>query len=159
MSSPLLIPPWTPPELFVFVRILPSRISNGSLCCEPASAQRQSVQEETNHVFEIRIRAVCNGSADHHVILPTESKLIRVEKGERETTATFGDRRWVFPNEDCILLSVANTTAELLGKCFAERLLHELANLCQPSPYQLTVRVEENFGQWAGCTIHPLPLE
>src|SRR5437899_182211 len=35
MSSPLLIPPCTPPELFVLVRIFPSRISNGSLCCEP----------------------------------------------------------------------------------------------------------------------------
>src|SRR6266566_3683904 len=35
MSSPLLIPPCTPPELFVAVRIFPPRISNGSLCSEP----------------------------------------------------------------------------------------------------------------------------
>ena len=92
-------------------------------------------------------------SLDHHVVLPTQSKLIRVEKGERETTAAFEDRRWVFPNEDCVLLPVANTTAELLGKWFAERLLAELRERSQPTPAQLTIRVEENFGQWAGCTI------
>src|SRR6478735_3354888 len=37
MSSPLLMPPCTPPELFVTVRILPARISNASLCCEPCT--------------------------------------------------------------------------------------------------------------------------
>jgi hypothetical protein len=34
-SSPLLIPPCTPPELFVVVRIFSSRTSKGSLCSEP----------------------------------------------------------------------------------------------------------------------------
>ena len=29
------MPPCTPPELFVVVRILPARVSNASLCCEP----------------------------------------------------------------------------------------------------------------------------
>ena len=95
-------------------------------------------------------------SLDHHVILPTESRLIRVLKGEHETTATFENRRWVFPNEDCVHLSLPNTTAELLGKYIAERLLAELNERGHPTPEQLTVRVEENFGQWAGCTIRPL---
>src|ERR1043166_3680040 len=35
ISSQLLIPPCTPPELFVVVRTLSSRTSNGSLCSEP----------------------------------------------------------------------------------------------------------------------------
>ena len=35
MSSPLLIPPCTPPELFVVVRTFSSRTSKGSLCSEP----------------------------------------------------------------------------------------------------------------------------
>ena len=35
MFSPLLIPPCPPPERFVAVRTLPSRISKESLCSEP----------------------------------------------------------------------------------------------------------------------------
>ena len=96
-------------------------------------------------------------SLDHHVLLPTQSQLIKVEKSDRETTAAFADRRWVFPNEDCVLLPVPNTTAELLGKWIAERLLEELTTKGHPTPTQLTVRVEENFGQWAGCTLQPRP--
>lgn len=94
-------------------------------------------------------------SLDHHVLLPTQSELIKVSKGDRETTAAFADRRWVFPNEDCVLLPVPNTTAELLGKWFAERLNEELFSGKHPTPSQLTVRIEENFGQWAGCTLKP----
>jgi 6-pyruvoyltetrahydropterin/6-carboxytetrahydropterin synthase len=98
-------------------------------------------------------------SLDHYVVLPTQSELIHVAMGERETIASFEDRRWVFPNEDCVLLPVANTTVELLGNWIAARLLDELTNCGQPLPEQLTVRVEENFGQWAGCTLHPRPRE
>ena len=96
-------------------------------------------------------------SLDHHVLLPTQSQLIKVEKGERETTAAFEDRRWVFPNGDCVLLPLPNTTAELLGNWFAVRLLDELSTGGHPTPEQLTIRMEENFGQWAGCTLHPRP--
>ena len=41
---------------------------------------------------------------DHHVILPTEHQQIKVVASEREVVATFEDRRWVFPREDCVLL-------------------------------------------------------
>ena len=47
---------------------------------------------------------------DHHVILPTEHQQIKVVASEREVVATFEDRRWVFPREDCVLLPVTNTT-------------------------------------------------
>ncbi len=52
---------------------------------------------------------------DHYVLLPTEHPQIRVEDNGREVTATFADRRWVFPSGDCRLLPVANTTSELLA--------------------------------------------
>src|SRR3954447_647308 len=34
---------------------------------------------------------------DHHVLLPTGHPRIRVEDDGREVTATYGERRWVFP--------------------------------------------------------------
>lgn len=117
--------------------------------------------DENHYVFDfIALRdaaAKIALSLDHHVILPTESQLIRVTKGNRETTAEFGDKRWVFPNVDCVLLPMPNTTAELLGKWFADRLLEELKARGGVTPHELRVSIEENFGQWAGCTIRPQP--
>jgi 6-pyruvoyltetrahydropterin/6-carboxytetrahydropterin synthase len=117
--------------------------------------------DENHYVFDfIALRdaaAKIALSLDHHVILPTESQLIRVSKGNRETTVVFEDKRWVFPNEDCVLLPMPNTTAELLGKWFADRLLDELKAKGGVTPLELRVSIEENFGQWAGCTIRPQP--
>ena len=117
--------------------------------------------DENHYVFDfIAIRdaaAKIALSLDHHMLLPTQSQLIHVTKGERETTAQFENKRWVFPNEDCVLLPMPNTTAELLGKWFAERLFEELKKKCGVTPHELKVSVEENFGQWAGCTIRPQP--
>jgi 6-pyruvoyltetrahydropterin/6-carboxytetrahydropterin synthase len=61
-------------------------------------------------------------SMDHYVLLPTNHPQIRVTDDGREVTATFGERRWVFPSGDCQLLPVANTTAELLAKHIGEQL-------------------------------------
>ena len=60
------------------------------------------------------------------MLLPTSHPLIRVAAGDHEVEATFEDRRWVFPRGDCVLLPVANTTAELLARYLGTRLLDEL---------------------------------
>ena len=46
-------------------------------------------------------------------------------------TATFADRRWVFPSGDCRLLPVANTTAELLAAYIGEPLAGGSGRRCQ----------------------------
>ena len=38
----------------------------------------------------------------------------------------YQDREWTFPHEDCVLLPIANTTAELLGRYIGQRLLEVL---------------------------------
>ena len=86
---------------------------------------------------------------DHHVILPTKHQQIKVVASEREVVATFEDRRWVFPREDCVLLPVTNTTAELLAKYLGEQLLAEVASLGCAQPERLSIAVDENNGQWA----------
>jgi len=90
---------------------------------------------------------------DHHMLLPTEHPAIHVAADERDVTVTFEDRRWVFPRGDCVLLPVANTTAELLARYLGHRLLDALQARTGTRWPRLTVAVEENFGQWGVCEL------
>ncbi len=90
---------------------------------------------------------------DHRVLLPTEHPAIRVEADEREVVARFEDRRWVFPREDCVLLPIANTTAELIARWIGCELLHAFGDESKRHLSSLTIEVEENFGQWAICRL------
>ncbi len=67
---------------------------------------------------------------DHRMLLPTEHRTIgvveQVVEQEEEVVVTHGERRWVFPRGDCVLLPVANTTAELLARYLGEN-YHRLA--------------------------------
>jgi 6-pyruvoyltetrahydropterin/6-carboxytetrahydropterin synthase len=90
---------------------------------------------------------------DHHVLLPTESRHIHVSAADNQVTARFAERTWSFPAEDCVLLPVANTTAELLGRWIGTELLAALTVAGQTSIPRLRVHVEENFGQWATCEL------
>ena len=87
---------------------------------------------------------------DHHVLLPTKHRQIAVHADEREVTATFESRRWVFPREDCVLLPVENTTAEEIANWIATRLRDVVRG---QNIETIQVEVEENFGQWAICEL------
>jgi len=85
---------------------------------------------------------------DHYVLLPTEHPRLRVEDNGREVTATFADRRWVFPSGDCRLLPMANTTAELLAAYIGEQLLAALGD--QAAQIEcLQIELDECDGQVA----------
>jgi 6-pyruvoyltetrahydropterin/6-carboxytetrahydropterin synthase len=83
---------------------------------------------------------------DHYVLLPTSHPQIRVEDSGREVTATFEDRRWVFPTGDCRLLPVANTTAELLARYIGQRLLSDLGPAAAKIS-RLQIELDECDGQ------------
>jgi len=83
---------------------------------------------------------------DHYVLLPTSHPQIRVEDNGKEVTATFEDRRWVFPSGDCRLLPVANTTAELLATYIGKRLMELLGNAAGKIE-RLQIEVDECDGQ------------
>ena len=89
---------------------------------------------------------------DHHMLLPTEHPLIKVRPGEREVEVSFEDRRWVFPREDCRLLPITNTTAELLAAYLGRRLIERLQAKLNWRPGRLAIEVDENQGQWGRCT-------
>ncbi len=90
---------------------------------------------------------------DHHVLLPTEHPQIQVAVQEHEIEATFEDRRWVFPRGDCILLPIANTTAELLARYLGMELLERLEKRTGARPQRLVIGVDENEGQWGICEL------
>jgi 6-pyruvoyltetrahydropterin/6-carboxytetrahydropterin synthase len=89
---------------------------------------------------------------DHRVLLPTQHPTIKVVEHESEIVATYGERRWQFPAGDCVLLPVANTTAELLARYIAGKLLAALAGRTPTPPTRLEVAVDECDGQWGVFT-------
>ena len=103
-------------------------------------ALRDAVLEETN-------------ALDHHVILPRDHAEIKLASDDRETTATFRDRRWVFPIEDCIVLPVINTTAEEIARVLAERVKQRTKDAFGDALTWIEVAVDENNGQWGVCRI------
>ncbi len=135
---------------------------NGNICERlhghnwRVAAELTGPLDENSYVFDfIALRDALQAivlELDHRVLLPTEHPAIRITATDREVEATFEDRRWIFPIEDCVLLPVANTTAELIARWIGQRL--------QPTVKQKTgganvsllqIEVEENFGQWAIC--------
>ncbi len=61
---------------------------------------------------------------------------------------TFEEKRWVFPADDCILLSIPNTTTELLARHIGERLIADMGRRLTQNATQLRIGVDENNGQW-----------
>ncbi len=95
---------------------------------------------------------------DHRMLLPTGNRCLRVTTGpgpagRSETTVTFRDRRWVFPADECVLLPVANTTAEWIARWIGGELRGLLAARGLPAPAVLRVEVDECLGQSAVCEL------
>jgi 6-pyruvoyltetrahydropterin/6-carboxytetrahydropterin synthase len=86
---------------------------------------------------------------DHRVLLPSEHPAIRVSDDGREVGVTFARRRWVFPSADCLLLPIANTTAELLAQYIGRGLLDGLTSRGLARPELVRLEVEESVGQRA----------
>jgi 6-pyruvoyltetrahydropterin/6-carboxytetrahydropterin synthase len=90
---------------------------------------------------------------DHRVLLPTQHPTIKVTAGEREVEARHGDRRWLFPRGDCVLLPVANTTTELLAQVVARRLAADLQARLGHVPERMSVEIDDCFGHVAVCEL------
>jgi 6-pyruvoyltetrahydropterin/6-carboxytetrahydropterin synthase len=86
---------------------------------------------------------------DHRMLLATRNRHIVVEPSPPGVRVQYRDRLWLFPQEDCALLPIENTTAELLARYIAHRLLDELRKHHDFCPEVLRVEVEENVGQSA----------
>jgi 6-pyruvoyltetrahydropterin/6-carboxytetrahydropterin synthase len=115
--------------------------------------------DENQYVFDFialkrRTKAITD-DLDHRMMLPTQNPLITVEAGPRSVHVRYRDREWLFPRDDCILLPIENTTAELLARYIARRLVEDLRRQHGFEPRVLRVEVEENIGQSATCEWRP----
>src|SRR5579864_3417328 len=60
---------------------------------------------------------------DHRMMLPTRNAHIKLEEHSGSIHVRYREREWLFPRGDCVLLPIENTTAELLARYIAGRLL------------------------------------
>ena len=79
--------------------------------------------------------------------------MIKVTKDAKEVTATFESKRWIFPIEDCVILPIANTTAELMASYIARELKTMTREKFGDSISKLIIGVDENRGQWGVCEL------
>lgn len=86
---------------------------------------------------------------DHRMLLPTQNPLIQLRDDGPNIRVTYRERMWSFPRDECVLLPIANTTAELLADHIAGRLRAEMSRRGWSTPRALRVEVEEAFGQSA----------
>lgn len=83
------------------------------------------------------------GKLDHKVLLPGESRELQIEETKESVSVSFRERRWVFPREECVLLPVPSTTAELLARWISIRLREKLqAGSSSRLPPGALIRVE-----------------
>ncbi len=118
-----------------------------------AAVEIEGPLQEDHYVFDfIALKArtkVITDELDHHMLLATRNPVITVEESGAKVDVTYRDRAWMFPRGDCILLPIENTTAELLARYIANRLLDSLKTHENFVPEVMRVEVEEAPGQSA----------
>jgi len=86
---------------------------------------------------------------DHHMLVATRNPQLPVTEERGRVIVRYGEKYWDFPAEDCALLPIENTTAELLAKWFAARLRELLHDRKRLVPSVIRVEVEESAGELA----------
>jgi 6-pyruvoyltetrahydropterin/6-carboxytetrahydropterin synthase len=86
---------------------------------------------------------------DHRMLLPTRSTLIQLVEDGPNWGVRYRERHWSFPRDECALLPIANTTAELIADYLGGRLRAPLTAKGFRLPRVMRVEVEESFGQSA----------
>jgi 6-pyruvoyltetrahydropterin/6-carboxytetrahydropterin synthase len=122
-----------------------------------ATVEIEGELDENRYVFDFialkhRTKAVTD-ELDHRMMLATRNPLIAVEEGAKSVRVRYREREWLFPRDDCVLLPIENTTAELLARYIAGRLVEDLRRHHDYRPAVLRVEVEENIGQSATCEL------
>ncbi|MCU0961482.1 MAG: 6-pyruvoyl tetrahydropterin synthase family protein [Pirellulaceae bacterium] len=132
--------------------------------CEPLHGHNYRVWAEVegpldeNH-YVVDFIALCDAlqavtnTLDHHMLLPTEHPQIQVRIDGEEVEVRFAQRRWVFPRNECALLPVPNTTAELLARHIGQQLRAELERRTGFRPPVVRIGVDENHDQWGICEL------
>lgn len=118
-----------------------------------ATVELEGPLDENGYVFDfVALKALTKeltDELDHHVLLATRNKLIMVHEESDRVQVRYKDHEWLFPREDCVLLPIENTTAELIATWIGNRLAQSLKSQRNYTPSILRIEVEENIGQSA----------
>lgn len=124
-----------------------------------AAVEVEGELDENRYVFDFialkRLARTLTDELDHHMLLPTRNRVILLDERPGSIHVRYKDREWLFPRDDCVLLPIENTTAELLARYLGERLRDELQRAYRFAPHALRVEVEESFGQSASYEWRP----
>ncbi|MEI6043663.1 MAG: 6-carboxytetrahydropterin synthase [Chloroflexota bacterium] len=97
------------------------------------------------------VRQECK-ALDHLMLLAAHNPHLTYTYGEGEVEVRFGTRRYLFPQEEVILLPIENTTAELLAYYLLRQIragLSQQARVELEKLHRIEVMVEEQPGQAA----------
>jgi len=113
--------------------------------------------DENFYVFDFialkqRIKSIAD-ELDHRMLLPASNPYIQVSESGSSIHVRYGEREWLFPRDDCVILPIENTTAELLAHYIAKRMADVLKRQHHYEPEVLRVEVEESVGQSAVCEL------
>ena len=86
---------------------------------------------------------------DHRMLLPLENPALKLSEDGDCVQVMYGERRYVFPRSDVVMLPIPNTTAEMLAFYLAGRLKQELRLKGAAKLRAVAMEVEESFGQSA----------
>src|SRR3954469_15102503 len=111
------------------------------------AAEVEAPLDANHYVFDFialkNIMRALTDELDHFMLVPTRNELIAVAEDGDQIRLRFRDKEWVFPREDCALLPIENTTAELLSRYIAGKLGAALKAHNRFTPEVIRVEVEE----------------
>jgi 6-pyruvoyltetrahydropterin/6-carboxytetrahydropterin synthase len=109
--------------------------------------------DENHYVFDfIALRDMTRSitdELDHRMLLPATSRFITLADDGPNLRVQYKDRYWSFPRDECVVLPIANTTAELLASFIADRLRQQILDKGLALPRLVRLEVEECLGQAA----------
>ncbi len=130
--------------------------------CEPLHGHNYRVgvvlegklDEESWYVVDFSVlkavmRRLCN-EIDHRVLLPLRNPRLAIAVHDGAVSVALdGAPTYIFPEDDCALLEITNTTVEMLARYLTGRLRAELDAAGATNLTAIELEVEENFGQSA----------
>lgn len=84
---------------------------------------------------------------DHKILIPKESKVLKIEKEKNYVKLVLLDKQYVFPVDDCIFLPLNSTSAENLASYILKELLGKLS--LSNHIKNIEIGVDEGYGQGA----------
>ncbi len=100
-------------------------------------------------VIKKKLRSMIS-EMDHKVLLPSASKIVKIEEKDGSVEVTSCGKRYVFPSEDVLLLDIPTTTAEEMARMMTERIIAETD--IPKTVRSVSIGIDEERGQTAWYT-------